>query len=597
MTILTKVRESQDSLASPSESAGNRIPSLPAINTSPDQVSSLARVDEETLRKFTLLRDSLRLEIQQQFAEGKFAPGIYVESGKTYYVIPDSLLGEEDVIGGMICDLASQIGIEVKHLPNIPVNYTSAFDKKFIMGLWFGMFSSAHLKRRRGKQSYELGRTASFSLLIKNVFERDANLGSKALCKDNFFFGNNPNEMSPKGKVPFYVKAKLLSMFEQTAAGNLVYGILNHAASQIGLTNLKDDERDAAILDSLIPVDQVIASCYPTVTMRRGRQMVQQSKRPNPIRSSPLFLKEEMTLISSLTSYIFTDLGAFTKNYLDSVFTHGFSFVNNEIRRIINVRLETLQRFAHVTKERLQAIRKIVKKPTVRKAGVLREDVLAFLDSVSDPARKLVQELRHILGAASYSACCSYAFKRKPSNFSEYERFLYIKALNIYVDIRELSFSKTLKYPTDIQEPLEIDFEKGIKALREVESKCAAFSANLRNIAHIYSFKIFGRTEKIKGLKSNINNVLNTFMKLSKLTRDTCVNMYFDQHYTDDSSYINYMKNYLNELQTNALKTLRIRVYEENSENVENILRTLLEIISEPFDIKWPTSDSWETQS
>jgi len=578
-TISTKDRESQDALSSPTGLGTAETVPRQGINVDPSSVTKLGSVNNETLTKFSNLRESLAMEIQQQFASGKFPPGIYNEDGKTYYVIPDSLASEDNIIGAMICDLASFAGCEVKLLDRYSVKYTTAYDKRFVTGLWFGMFSSTHLKRRRAKQSYEMGRTCSFALLVKNVFERDKNLGPKALVKDNFFFGNNPSEVTPKGKIAFYLKTKLLSFFEDTEIGNLVYGILNHAASRIGFTHLLDDERDLAISDNLIPVDQLITSCYPTVTTRRGRQMTQQSRKPNPIRSSPLFLKEEMNLISSLTSLIFTDLGAFTKDYQFSVYTHGFSFVQSEIRRIINVRLETLQRFAHVTKERLQAIRKVSGKTSVRKAGVLREDVLSLLRSTADPARKLVQELKHIIGAASFRGCYAYAYKRVPQNIPEFERLVYIKALDLYTDIQEIDFTGASKYPKDIEEPLAIDFENGIKSLRDIEQKCGNFSKNLKNISRIQSFKIFGRTEQIKGLKSNITSCIRSFMQLPKITRDICVNMYFEGHYRDSSGYFNATREYLNELQELALKTLVLRVIEEKSDNVKRVIESLQEIL------------------
>jgi len=585
-TILSKAVAPQ---GAPTYPGGSQLDSTRrdhALNVEPDSVKSLSPVNYETLQKYGEIRTSAENKIRRQFAEGKFPPGIYKEDDSTIYVLPSSLVTEDSVTAAMITDLATYAGAEVRQAPWKPVKLTEAFDEDIILGLWFGMFSSTHLKRRRSKQKYELGRTASFALIVKNVYESDDLLGSAALIKDNFYFGNNPSEMSPKGKVPFWVKMKLTSMYDDPAIGNFVYGVLNHAASQIGFSNLKDDERDKAITENLVPVDQVIASCYPTVTARRGRQVISMSRRPNPIRASPLFLKEEMRLLSSLTSSIFTDLGAFTQGYLDSIFTHGFAFVKSEIKRLINVRLETLQRFAHVTKERLQAIRKIVKKPQLRKAGVVQDDVMSFLESIPDPARKLVSELKHITGAATLTGCYSYAFKRTPADSNEAARILYIRALEVYSEIKGLAFSQTLVIPKDSPEPSSIDYETGVRALRLVETRCGAFSRNLKNVLHIRSYKLFGRTEQVKGLKENIMSGLQTFLSLPQVTKTTCVRMYFNHFYNNELEYIDYIQAHLNDLQELAVKQLTLRDYEETDERVKALIVDLIKTLGGGFRLE-----------
>jgi len=585
-SILTKAVAPRGAPTYPSGSSLDKTRQDLAFNTDPSSVKSLSLVSLDTLKNYDKIRNSAESQIRRQFAEGKFPPGIYKEDGSTIYVLPSSLVTEDSITAAMITDLAKYAGAEVRHTPWLPVKYTEAFDEDIIMGLWFGMFSSTHLKRRRSKQKYELGRTASFALIVKNVYESDDSLGSAALIKDNFYFGNNPSEVSPKGKVPFWIKMKLISMFDNPAVGNFVYGILNHAASQIGFSNLKDDERDKAITENLIPVDQVIASCYPTVTARRGRQVISMSRRPNPIRASPLFLKEEMRLLSSLTSSIFTDLGAFTQGYLDSIFTHGFAFVKSEIKRLINVRLETLQRFAHVTKERLQAIRKIVKKPQLRKAGVVQDDVMSFLESIPDPARKLVSELKHIVGAASLTGCYSYAFKRTPVDSNEATQALYIRALEVYTEVKGLAFSQTLVIPKDSPEPTSVDYETGIRSLRLVETRCGAFSRNLKNVLHIRSYKLFGRTEQILGLKENIVSGLQTFMSLPQVTKTTCVRMYFNHFYNNELEYINYIQAHLNDLQALAVKQLTLRDYEESDNRVKALIGRLKQTLEERFRVE-----------
>jgi len=274
-------------------------------------VKTLCGLSDERIRALLDSKEAVIQEVSRGFTEQVIQPGIYKEDGIAYAVCPEGFFKEDNIIGAMVYDLCQIAGMIVKTIPAND-NITNVFSKKFIEGIWFGIFSSTNLKRRRAKKDYELGRACSFALIVKSVFAQTDELGLAALAKDHFFYGNNPGEKSNNSTVPFYIKMKLRSYFEQPHIGDLLYGILNYAAASVGVSYLTEAESDKIISESMIPIDQLINECYPTHLVKKGKKQETIVRKPNPIRTSPLYTKDEMKIMTDLTSSIFTDLGSIT---------------------------------------------------------------------------------------------------------------------------------------------------------------------------------------------------------------------------------------------------------------------------------------------
>jgi hypothetical protein len=282
---------------------------------------------------------------------------------------------------------------------------------------------------------------------VKNFFAHAKNLGEEALIKDHFFYGNNPGEVKEKDQVLYFLRAKLISMVNNTEFANALFGMINLASKEIGLSNLIPQEEYKTVIENIIPFDTVVASLYPTtITKKKGRKEIEKTRKPNPIRQSPLFLSEEMELLSKIVSPIFTDLFSVSKNWTDCVFDSGFSVVKAQIRESICNRWETLQRFAHVTKLRLQAIRRLTGDSKLKKAKVVRDNVIALLKSrAPDPTKVLWDETSHILGKNSIVKLSSIAFK-KMINPKEVDRFFLVEAWKRYeVPLKDLLTAEVKK--------------------------------------------------------------------------------------------------------------------------------------------------------
>lgn len=431
----------------------------------------------------------------------------------------------------MIYDLSKIAGFIVKTV-EYDVTLTGTFNKRFIEGLWFGIFSSMNLKRRRGKKEYELGRACSFALIVKNVFAQTEELGLSALTKDNFFFGNNPGETSNKDSIPFYIKTKLKSFFDKSEIGNLLFGLINYTAAAVGVSYLTESEADKIISESIIPIDSLISECYPTILVKKGKKQQSERRKPNAIRASPLYTKDEMKLIADLTSPIFTELESISKDYVNCVFTSGFAAVRSQIKEVINLRWETLQRFANQTKIRLQDIRKITGEGTIRKASVKPLHVTALLDQTTNPAARLVNELRHILGKNNIITIFSRTFNTVPASEREAWAHIYKKAFNIYMS---LGTSKKIPEPVETQDSVDLDesYRKAYNLLSQSQRINGEMISNISLIVTTKYFKLYGRFKQIELLLKGTEKCYKALQALPNSSVDMAVRLYYEGLYSD----------------------------------------------------------------
>jgi len=533
-----------------------------------------AQVDKSTTRKINNLSDldkytalallekkaNIETKISRDNAEATIKPGIYDEDGETYVVVPKSICEEDSIIGAMIYDLCLVSGFKLKVLES-STEITKLYDEDFVSGLWFGFFTSVALKRKRSKKSYELGRACAFSLIVKAVFAETQCLGPAALCKDNFFFGNKPGETHDKSRVPYYVKMKLRSFFVEPEYGDLVLGILNRVARTLGVSYLIESESDKMISDNLVPIDQVITSCYPTIKVSKGKRTEEKVKKPNAIRTSPLYLKEEMELLRSVTQPLFSDMKSLVDNYEQSVFVKGFDGVKAHIQDSINTRWETLQRFANRTKIRLQDIRKITGDGTKKKANIKTVDVTALLDNSSDCAGRLVKEIKHIVGNNNIVELLTATTGTVYQSSSDAWASVHLSAFKIYENLK--SSLKNEKPKDNVLEPLDLttDYTKAFETLAKLQNNNGELIKNMNLAISTRYFKLFGRFKKINELIKSCNNLFKICQRLDKNAVDIAVRLYHENLYTDrielNDNYNRTFKETLDKLETNLERALK----------------------------------------
>jgi len=499
MDILNKGVGSRSVTPAPFQDPGASLKSKGSAdqNAKLAQIANLSRVSGDVLRKLLDKKESLEQDIRRVTAENAVPLGIYPYEGQMVFVCPSGLFKEDNMVAAMIADLAKTVGADLR-VVEMPADTTTMYSEDFIRGLWFGMFSSTNQRRSRKKQAYEMGRACSFALIAKSEISSIPWLGPAALARDNHFFGNNPNEVDDRNtRIPFYAKTRLGVSFQNPEIGNLIFGILNYVSSKIGFNNLTYEEQDKVVMSHILPLDELITSLYPRVVVKAKNRENVKVKKPNPIRQSPLYTKEEMELISSMTSYVFTELEELQSNYLESLYSLGFDGLKADIRRKINTRWETLQRFASRTKLRLQKIRHLTKEVTLKKAKVTPAHLDRLLADFQSPMANLVLDIKHIVGASDYIRCAQYAFKRDFATDKSVTEYLMNRAYSIYSEMEEGKIKVQLKPITGYQEPSELDYNRAVTALLKLKNYAGSLAHHMQGIGNVKEFKLIGRTRQV----------------------------------------------------------------------------------------------------
>jgi hypothetical protein len=529
----TKTKTSKEVSISQASRAKDVVLNPEVNNASAIEVKNLNSLSNEEIIALLRNKSAIVQEISRGYSEKAIPPGIYTEGEQTYWVCPKSLFTEDNIIGAMIYDLSVAAGSIVKTI-DFEVRQLNTFNKKFIEGIWFGIFSSQSLKRRKGKQDYELGRACSFSLIVRSVFNRTEELGLSALIKDNFFYGNNPGETSNSNSVPFYIKMKLRSFFDKSEIGELLFGIVNATATSVGVSYLTEVESEKMIGESLIPIDSLISECYPTLLVKRGKKQSKEIRKPNPIRSSPLYTKDEIKIISDLTSSIFTELESVSKDYENCILSSGFTSVKKQIHDVINLRWETLQRFANQTKIRLQDIRRITGEDKLRKAGVKPIHVTALLESLPNASGRLHSEVRHILGAYDVNTAYTRAYKSSPATSQEAWALIYKRIHTMYENTRANPNIKTTFDGRDAREvDLDEEYRQAYNALAHSQRINGELIKNITLVRTTKYFKLYGRFKQIETLIQGTEKCYKTLQGLSNTSVDMAVRLYYEGLYKD----------------------------------------------------------------
>jgi hypothetical protein len=270
---------------------------------------TLETLSKEELELCLRAEEQASLKISRGIAEKTISEGLYKVNAKTILVISGSLFQEDNFIGAMIGSLAQKHDVDVRKVPH-QANLTNAYDEKFIIGVWFGLESTDYKNRRRDKVSYELGRTCSWCLRIRDEFRSNPRLGDKALINDNYFFGNNPGEVTAQGQpVTFILKSRLMASIDRSETANAVYGFISYISNLVRLDNVPDEIYWKTIANSLKPFDQMVSKHYNAVYSRKkGKTVLVGYRRPNLPKSSRLLTQGEMNLLINFIKPVFTQL-------------------------------------------------------------------------------------------------------------------------------------------------------------------------------------------------------------------------------------------------------------------------------------------------
>jgi hypothetical protein len=390
-------------------------------------------------------------------------------------------------------------------------------DQQFILGLWLGVFTETHLKRTRKKRDYELGRACIHALQVKHYFSNEPRLGMAALKRDNFFFGNDPSEKDANGNtVPYYLKERLSSIFKSATHAKAFMAVLNYISFTIQLDLLEGEELTKTVGYHLRDVDDILPDFYrPEYAQRKGKQVLIGMRKPNPLRTSPVFLQEEMQILASLTAYKFQNLGPLKKDWQGLVNTYGYAEMYSDIRSIIQSRWQTLEKFAKVTTKRLQRTR--TANPNVRlnrKVDVTRDNVIALLATRDHPETAFLREIEIIIPDTEFVDSVRVWKKRCPANLQEAKDIVHYNLSIMYHDVQDLDY---VLYEDAEEATLSgivtTETEAIIRQIGSASTIVNTVDVNIKGIrANMLTHKVPGRARAIEEIiRKRCNDIIAVF--------------------------------------------------------------------------------------
>jgi hypothetical protein len=437
-------------------------------------------------------------------------------NSKTILVISGSLFKEDNFIGAMIGSLAKKHNVDVRKVQR-DANLTNAYDERFIIGVWFGLESTDYKNRRRDKVSYELGRTCSWSLRIRDEFRSNPRLGDKALIKDNYFFGNNPGEVTTQGQpVPFILKSKLMASIDKSETANAVYGFICYISNLVRLDNVPDEIYWKTIANSVKPFDQMVSKHYNAVYSRKkGKTVLVGYRRPNLPKSSRLLTQGEMNLLINFIKPVFTQLDKIQKDYIELIYEIGYQAVEDMVTDNITLRWQILQKFGKVTKLRLQTIRKLVPGASAKKkADVVPDDVSVLLQRRTSPYMKYAEEVLSLIPSNLQVSLGIRAFKKDFKSIQELKAFLAGEIARIYKESKQFTEEPTELLELEESLPVEINIDQSLAMIDNLERKVASLEFNVKDYATKGENIRVKRSSQIYSLLQKIPHLLQECRKL-----------------------------------------------------------------------------------
>jgi len=317
------------------------------------------------------------------------------------------------------------------------------------------------------KKAYELGQTAAQALLVKHYFQNTESLGLSALVKDNFFFGNNSAERVGSYAVNYNLKARLTAFYEEGLAVDQLLSVFNKIADRIQLSQLDSIEFSKCLDHNLINFDDVLGSHKQTVySQKRGKVVASGLRSAGKPRTSPVFLKEEMGLLTSLVTPYWEPLDQLKNNWTSTVLNSGFKSCHDLIAKVMTRRWQTLSRFAKLTTIRLQEIRATDPGSLkgTRKANITFDNVSATLRARTNPVEKFFRELLVVIPESELKTAVTKGLRKgKPKSPKDARLTLQTEIASMYLNMT--SNPLKIEMPQHLIEVEDFDEQTIVKAL------------------------------------------------------------------------------------------------------------------------------------
>jgi len=354
--------------------------------------------------------------------------------------IPESLINNSEETIEILAFLCKKTGVKIKSYPS---RWTCTL-KPANIDYWAGVEMAVTYPRitrlDKAKKSLELGRATVFAMMIKGHFAT-YNL-SNGLVKNNFFFGNAPEQKNLKNPIIFGSKLTMINLFNEIEIGETYYAILNQFLNLIGLYDFSSDDKSVLTRKFLIGFDDLVKeNLKPIVIKQKGKLIKQGKHRADFPTRSPLYLNEEINFVQKFIAPLYLSQDNLKKDYLDLVYEIGFDSVRNKIRSIYNERYRVLRDFANCSTKRLQIARQLKGVTDLKKKDVVKDNVLALLNRNPEIVNNFIKELRFISGERSFLSCLDGFCAQKCLPDGKMS-FLVYQIYNMYANILGVDLSR-----------------------------------------------------------------------------------------------------------------------------------------------------------
>jgi hypothetical protein len=322
-------------------------------------------------------------------------------------LIPKGIINDEaNLIGLMIGKLACDMGYGLELYNSTKYSYDEPTRevRNFFLGMCIGTDDLINLKIRVRNDIVETGRACSFAIRVRGHFRNKLWLGTEALRRDQTFFGNDPKvDKKTKALSEYMILDSYLAQYlsDKTEVGEL-RRLITACLESVGLSGMEPHNLKACISSNVVSYSDIIDRFRrkPLGEMKpkkRDGKKSELGKLPEKPSSSPLITKEEMDEYHTLTTFIWSALDPYTKEYMERLNTETYKGLVARVQSVFNIRWEMLTAFATVTTRRLQELKKLEEDKKITKRKVDESALAKLLTRRRDPVLTWYRERSDLL--------------------------------------------------------------------------------------------------------------------------------------------------------------------------------------------------------
>jgi hypothetical protein len=329
--------------------------------------------------------------------------GFQFNSKEKFLTIPKEFLTGDSTIAEIMLSCAKILDFRVTVYADDKIKCTlQDGSDDLLLGLLYSIGGPRNTKLSHSKTGRDLGYAIGMSLRLRGEMKTFGIEG--ALRPNNFFFANNKDEsymLNKKRMMIFYgVKQALSSVFVSPDAGMIFYKVVASTLMTLGIKDMTPTDQELFVNSNVITFDELIKKNWIEVWSDNARnpQLLQVRKATFPSRNS-LLLNEELDAIQLLSKPFFSSVEDIRNDYINLLYTHGYSGLMKIVSKRYMVRHTILQNIASMTTKRLQFLRRILNIADLKKKQVTRERLVTYLSNLQTPLENFKEELKKILTA------------------------------------------------------------------------------------------------------------------------------------------------------------------------------------------------------